>query len=260
MADDSPAALLRAREAIDPGYINRLFQIESGGNPNAVTGSNRGLGQFGPAEEARYGLSDANRGSREAQAAAVAREAQEHAAVLRKALGRDPTAGEQYLTHQQGIAGGPALLGADPSIRAWQAIRPFYKNDAIARLAITGNVPSNHPLYGQSADNITAGDFRNLWVNKFERGLAGGANPAAAAISTGGAPMAAAGPSQDGTVPVAPENAASGNDQLLATLQRLSTPRQAPPAEEMPAINFPQPPGLQRARALALAMGKARLV
>lgn len=270
MAEDTTsqeAALIRARAAVDPGYVARLFQIESGGNPAAVTGSNRGLGQFGPAEEAKYGLSDANRSDPGAQSAAVHREAIEHAAALRKALGRDPTPGEQYLTHQQGIAGGPALLTADPSIPAWQAIRPFYKSDAMARLAITGNVPSNHPLRGQDADNVTAGDFRNLWVSKFERGLAGAGNQPAApspqsmpVAPMGGAPTGAAAPSQTGAVPVAAENAATGNDELLRTLQTLSAPRSpAAPQDAEPQINYPQPRGLQLATALARAMGREKI-
>ncbi len=268
MADDSippEAALIRARAAINPGYVARLFQIESGGNPNAVTGSNRGLGQFGPQEEAKYGLSDANRTSPQAQADAVHREAIEHAAALRRVLGRDPTPGEQYLTHQQGIAGGPALLNADPTMPAWQAIRPFYKNDAIARLAITGNIPGNHPLRGTDPDKITAGDFRNLWVSKFEQGLAGAGRapmgvvapqmPSASPAPTSGA----VGPSQTGQVPVAPENAALGNDPLLQTLQRLSTPPPQQAATPPMTINFPQPQGLQLARAIARATGREKI-
>lgn len=270
MADDSTsqeAALIRAKAAIDPGYVARLFQIESGGNPNAVTGSNRGLGQFGPQEEAKYGISNANRANPAAQSTAVHREAIDHATALRTALGRDPTPGEQYLTHQQGIAGGPALLTADPSTPAWQAIRPFYKSDAMARLAITGNIPGDHPLRGQDADKITAGDFRNLWVNKFERGLAGAGNasPAAPMASppTGAlAPsMGTIGPSQTGQVPVAPENAAGGNDELLRTLQTLSAPMEPQPQVATPpmTINFPQPQGLQLARAIARATGRERI-
>jgi|SRR5882672_1622086 len=185
-----------------PGYIDRLFHIESGGNPNSVTGSNRGLGQFGPQEEARYGITDANRGSYDAQAAAVAREAAEHSAVLQRALGRPPTAGEMYLAHQQGQAGGPALLTASPDQPAWMAIRPYYKSDAIAQKAISGNIPSDHPLYRTDVNQISAGDFRNLWTSKFEGGGRGGqtaiaaAGPAASGIapvaSGGGAPVSAA--------------------------------------------------------------------
>jgi hypothetical protein len=165
-----------------PGYVGRLFQIESGGDPNAVTGSNRGLGQFGPSEEARYGITDANRGSYDAQAAAVAREAAEHAAVLQRALGRPPTAGELYLTHQQGVAGGPALLTASDNQPAWMAIRPYYRSDAIAKQAISGNIPSSHPLYRSDVNQITVGDFRNLWTSKFE----GGGAPAAVARASFG--------------------------------------------------------------------------
>src|SRR4051812_4952707 len=95
-------------------YTNRLFQIESGGNPNAVTGSNRGLGQFSPDLEAKYGISDANRTDPAAQAAAVRQNGLANMPGLTKALGREPTPAELYIAHQQGIAGGPALLTADP--------------------------------------------------------------------------------------------------------------------------------------------------
>lgn len=269
MPDDinSPdvAGIIRARAQLNgasPEYIARLFQIESGGNPNVTTGSNRGLGQFGPQEEAKYGITDANRTSADAQSAAVTREAADHAAILRKTLGRDPTPGEMYLTHQQGMAGGPALLSANPDMPAWQAIRPYYKNDAIAKRAITGNVPGDHPMSKAGADNITAQAFRDMWVQKFERGLPGSVAPTAPAV--GGnpavAPVASAGPAQTGQVPVAPENVAGGDDELLRTLQTLSAPT-AQRQSAMPpmTINFPQPPGLQRARALALAMGRERI-
>lgn len=264
MPPDATAALIRARAAVDPNYVARLFQIESGGDPNAVTGSNRGLGQFGREEEARYGINDQNRADRAAQAAAVAKEAEEHATVLRRALGRDPTPGEMYLTHQQGIAGGPALLGADPNVPAWQAIRPYYKSDRMARLAITGNVPFDHPLYRQDADKITAGDFRNLWVNKFERsgrGAAPATAPSGAAPAAAPGPVSSAAPSQTGAVPVDPAQAAGSDDQLLQMLQAMSAPTEQStmPAPQPLTINMPIPPGLQRARALALAMGKAKL-
>ena len=53
------------------GFVKRLFQVESGGDPNAVTGSNRGLGQFSPDMEAKYGINDQNRTDPNAQARAV---------------------------------------------------------------------------------------------------------------------------------------------------------------------------------------------
>ena len=134
-----------ATPAPDP-YTARLFQIESGGNPNAVSGSNQGLGQFGPGEQAKYGITDPT--NPQQQISAVAQERADQTPMLASKLGRDPTPGELYLTHQQGVAGGPALLTADPSLPAWQAIRPYYKSDAVAQRAITGNIPKGSPLYG----------------------------------------------------------------------------------------------------------------
>lgn len=162
---------------MDP-YIARLFQIESGGNPNAVTGSNRGLGQFGPAEEAQFGLNNQNRTDPNAQAAAVQREQAQYAPILARALGRPSTPGEDYLTHQQGQAGGPALLTAAPGTLAWQAIRPFYKSDAMAQKAISGNLPAGS---GLNALTATAPQYSNFWVNKFEGGN-GAASPQPSAL------------------------------------------------------------------------------
>lgn len=276
----------------DP-YTARLFQIESGGNPNATTGSNRGLGQFGPAEEAQFGLNDQNRTDPNAQAAAVQREAALHSGVLSKALGRDPTPGEMYLTHQQGIAGGPALLTADPSQPAWQVIRPFYKSDAIAQKAITGNIPGNDPLARASAGDITAGDFRNMWVNKFERGMPQGSAPQqtasaqpnpvapAPAAAAPGAPPDAGGPSLPapgtpspggmsapsgpplgmlaGQMPTDPNAGQPQTDPALQMLQQHAAammqqqPEQPPP---LAPIQMPQPRSMLAARLRAAAMGR----
>ena len=214
---------------MDP-YIARLFQIESGGNPYAVTGSNRGLGQFGPAEEAQYGINDQNRTDPAAQAAAVQRERAQYAPSLQKALGRDPHAGEDYLVHQQGQAGGPALLtGGD--MPAWQAIRPFYKSDAMAQKAISGNLPT---ASGLDPAKTTAKQFSQFWVNKFEGGQ-GGSQPqqtASAAPSPGPAPFQAIPPATAPNLPLFGQ-AAQG---ALAT----AAPAAPPPSffSTMPA---PQP-------------------
>lgn len=249
------ATAIRARAA-DPAYVSRLFQIESGGNPYAVTGSNRGLGMFGPREEARYGITDANRGDPGTQVEATERERAEHAVALRKALGRDPTRAESYFTHQQGIAGGPALLTADPTIPAWQAIRPYYKSDAIARQAITGNIPTGHALSGQDADRVTVGDFRNLWIPKFDGGNSDArGRPAPSAPSAGGAggaPTPAAAAPDPG---LAPPGASSSLDSDMAELLQAQT--QAGDRELTPAPPMPFPANALRLRnAMAGRMGQ----
>lgn len=154
------------------GYTDRLFQIESGGNPSSVTGSNRGLGQFSPDLEGKYGIT--NWRNPDQQRAAVGQEYAEHLPALTTALGRPPSPGESYLAHQQGLTGASKLLTADPNTPAWQVIRPYYKSDSIAKQAITGNIPRGSPIFGLSADNISAGAFTGLWKNKFETGLSGG--------------------------------------------------------------------------------------
>jgi hypothetical protein len=220
---------------MDP-YIARLFQIESGGNPNAVTGSNRGLGQFGPGEEAQFGLNDQNRTDPIAQAAAVQREAALHSGVLGRALGRPPTPGELYLAHQQGIAGGPALLtgGNTP---AWQAIRPYYKSDAMAQKAISGNLPAGSGIDPATA---TADQFAKFWVSKFEGGQPAQSAPLQAippaappsGIGLFGAQMAGGAPAQQG----APQQ--QGNP--LAALAPLLAP--GPQPAPMPMFQPPRQP------------------
>lgn len=176
-----------------PGYLGQLFQIEGGGNPNAPpTGSNRGMGQFSPDLEKKYGITDQNRTDPAAQTRAVQMEAAEHYPILQKALGRAPTAGELYLTHQQGVAGGPALMTASQDQPAWMAIRPYYKSDAIAKQAISGNIPSNHALYRSDVNGITAGDFRNLWVSRFDGGTGAASAAASRGLGTAVAPVPAA--------------------------------------------------------------------
>lgn len=199
-----------ADSLLSPEDIARIFQIESGGDPNAVTGSHRGLGQFGPAEEARFGITDANRADPIAQAAAVAQEAAANRARLRSVLGREPTGSDYYLAHQQGAAGAAALFG-NPGMPAWQAIRPFYKSDDAARRAIIGNIPGNHPLAGADPNTITSADFAGLWANRF-----GGAPAAPAAAS--GAPANAVASAVDALKEAAPTGAAPDAANPLASL------------------------------------------
>jgi hypothetical protein len=243
-------------------YVSRLFQIESGGDPRAQTGSNRGLAQFGTAEEQQYGISDANRTDPNAQAAAVEREARAHSPILAKVLGRDPTPGELYLMHQQGIAGAPALL-KNPDQPAWQAVRPFYKSDAVAKLAISGNTYKDAPFYRADPDTVKAGDFSNYWVNKFEN-RSGGAPAAVAAQSSATAPalaMASLPASSGAPSPASP----AAEEQLEPPAQQEEQQQQPAPASPsmlqpppMPAMVPPSAgPDIQRLRAAIMARQQA---
>lgn len=207
-------------------FINKVRMIESGGRPDAVTGSYRGHFQFGKAEEKRYGIDDTNwKDPRVAEAAF-----KKHMAwlypQLEKKLGRAPTPGELYLAHQQGVAGGPALL-SNPDKPAWEAIRPYYNSDYMAKLAVSGNIPKSSPLKKIPVEQVMAGDFARQWTSRFD-----GAAPSGPKIA--GQPelpgrMNLGGPKPEGEVQ--PTNQPLG-DQLAQAPAFPSQP--VPPQQAMP--------------------------
>uniref|UniRef100_UPI003BAC41B3 transglycosylase SLT domain-containing protein n=1 Tax=Stappia sp. TaxID=1870903 RepID=UPI003BAC41B3 len=105
------------RHGVDPNAMLRIAELESSFNPQArnKASSAGGLFQFIDATAAQYGLTD--RFDPVQASDAAARLARDNAATLREALGREPTAAELYLAHQQG-GGGAAKLLANPNARA----------------------------------------------------------------------------------------------------------------------------------------------
>lgn len=88
-------------------------------------------------------------------------------AQLRASLGREPTGGELYLAHQQGVGGAKALLNAPQGQSAIDALTPLYDgNRARATEAVVNN--------GGKAD-MSAADFAQKWLRKFQTTAAGGA-------------------------------------------------------------------------------------
>ena len=148
----NPVVAQRAVAAAPGGFsasgLIRAAQIESGGNPNAVSGSHVGLLQAGGPEWAKYG-----QGSPTDPEAAMffgARYAAVNAPILQSKLGRPPTDAELYLAHQQG-AGGASKLLLNPNMRA---------GDLVGDVAIRGNGGDpNAPAY----------QFTSMWAGKFNR-------------------------------------------------------------------------------------------
>ncbi|PBB30301.1 transglycosylase SLT domain-containing protein [Mesorhizobium sp. WSM3882] len=136
------------RHGIEPKDFLRMAQIESGFNPRAYHPKSRaaGLFQFIPSTARRYGLKDPFDAQANAEAAAALW--LENAAGLRKALGREPTAGEIYLAHQQGLGGAIGLL-KDPDRQA---------------AVIVGN---RAVIVNGGRLGMTARDFAQLWIGKF---------------------------------------------------------------------------------------------
>jgi len=145
--------------------IPRIIQIESGGNPDAATGSYTGLLQMGPDERAKYGGD-----SLEAGLALL----KDRSAQLEKQLGRAPTAAELYFAHQQGV-GGFQAQNANPDAPAWQNMAGTaegrHKGEGWAKQAIWGNVPTDMRSQFGSVDNVTGRQFLDLWRQKVEGGV-----------------------------------------------------------------------------------------
>lgn len=135
------------RNEISPDYLTKLVGIESSFNPNAVSSTGaKGLGQFIPSTAKAYGLTDPFDPAANLQA--TARFTLDNRATLARALGREPTAGELYLAHQQG-AGGAAKILANPDATMGQL--------GLGRAA---------SVNGGSA-NMRAGDFAAKWTSRF---------------------------------------------------------------------------------------------
>ncbi|QGM46132.1 transglycosylase SLT domain-containing protein [Methylocystis heyeri] len=143
---------------IDPDYLKRTAWIESKFNPTAHAGSSSagGMFQFTNDTARQYGL--ANKNDPRASADAAARLAHDNSLVLSRDLGRTPTNAELYLAHQQG-AGSAARLLNNPNASAVSIVG----HDAVVNNG--GNA------------NMTAGQFANLWLNKYNS-LGGASSPA----------------------------------------------------------------------------------
>lgn len=141
-------AALEKQYGLPAGYLERTAMIESGGDPNAQNpnSSAGGMFQFIDSTAKQYGLTDKT--DPFASADAAARLASDNRAYLVKALGREPTAGELYLAHQQGAGGAAKLLAA-------------------------GNAPASSVVGGDAVglnggnSGMTAADFAGKWTNKF---------------------------------------------------------------------------------------------
>jgi len=142
---------IEAELSLPPGYLDRTYEVESGRNPNAQNpNSSAGGGfQFLDSTAKAYGLTDKN--NLGASARAAGRLAQDNAGQLRAVLGREPTAAELYLAHQQG-GGGAAKLLSNPNARAIDIV-------GVEAVRLNGG-----------NENMTAGEFANKWLGKFDNG------------------------------------------------------------------------------------------
>lgn len=142
---------LEQREGLPQGYLSRVWQIESRAGRDTYNPKSGAAGdfQFIPSTAKAYNLTDPYDFNQSADAAA--RFARDNANVLRNRLGREPSAGELYLAHQQG-AGGASKLLSNPDAPAGQVV-------GTKAVAWNGGDP-----------NAPASQFAAKWTAKFSDG------------------------------------------------------------------------------------------
>jgi hypothetical protein len=168
------------RFGVDPKLLKTFATIESGGRPNARTGSYKGLFQLSDGEFGKFG--GGNIYDPAANANAAAQKLASESAKFRVKYGRDPAPNDLYIIHQQG-EGGYAAHAGNPSAPAWQNMHSTaegrQKGPGWAKQAIWGNVPSDvRAQYPGGVDSLTSQQFLDLWKAKVER--LGGGSPSTA--------------------------------------------------------------------------------
>lgn len=148
----------------DPSTLMTIAGIESGFNPKAKNpkSSASGLFQFIKGTAKDYGLADPFDAAQSSDAGA--RLLRDNRAYLVDKLGREPTPGELYLAHQQGRAGAEKLL-TNADVRAVDLV-------GLDQIKLNGG-----------NENMTGGEFANIWTSKFDS-FAGGGGGATTATAT----------------------------------------------------------------------------
>lgn len=152
----------------DADKLMAIASIESGGNPKASTGSYHGLYQLSQNEFAQYGEGGSIYDARANTIAAVGSLKAKSARFARE-FGREPSATELYLMHQQGEAGLRAHEQR-PDAPAWTNMARTgegkRKGSRWAKLAVWGNVPTDMRHYFGSVENMTSRQFLAVWTSK----------------------------------------------------------------------------------------------
>lgn len=142
---------------LSQAYKDRLRQIESAGNDRAVSSTGaKGRYQLTRGTAKQYDVTDPfDVGQQEAF---IERFTRDNFEYLQAKLGREPTAGELYLAHQQGAGGAVALLTA-------------------GNVSAASVVGKQAVLVNGGTERMSASQFASMWINKFEKGT-----PAAAKL------------------------------------------------------------------------------
>lgn len=182
---------------VNADVMKRIMHIESGGKADNKTDSYHGLFQLSLTEFKKNG-GKGNIYDPTENANAAARKLAKEIDEFKVANGREPTATDIYLQHQQGM-GGAAAHRSNPDKLAWENMYSTAegqdKGKYWAKRAIWGNIPDskeasptfNKKMFPGGVETVTSQQFMDGWRSKVE-GNTGStsteATPAANATTT----------------------------------------------------------------------------
>ncbi len=166
------------QEGINPSVALTISHIETGGSfsHTAKNPTSTAYGLFQVLDKSWKGLGGKDRNNVDEQIRIGLKHIKQADSYMRKSLGREPVAHEQYLGHLLGPGGASAVLKADPNARLIDVVRKFDSKNADA-------IVNNNGMSG-----LTVGQAIGKWEKKWN-GLSnryGGSSSATTAFGMDG--------------------------------------------------------------------------
>lgn len=145
------------QEGINPSVALTISHIETGGSfsHTAKNLTSTAYGLFQVLDKSWKGLGGKDRNNVDEQIRIGLKHIKQADSYMRKSLGREPVAHEQYLGHLLGPGGASAVLKADPNARLIDVVRKFDSKNADA-------IVNNNGMKG-----LTAGQAIQKWQTKW---------------------------------------------------------------------------------------------
>ncbi len=162
----------RAADAfgLDFGFMRTIAKIESDLKPEQRTGSYIGLFQLSRREFKQYGSGEIT--SPRDNAIAAAYKFKTEATLFESDTHRTPTPSDLYLIHQQGWQGAAEHV-SQPDRIAWKSMcataEGRHKGEGWCKRAIWLNTLPTIKHIWKSVNNLTSGDFVEMWRERIDR-------------------------------------------------------------------------------------------
>lgn len=156
LPDNAKAIARKAQQSnIDPSVALTIAQLESGFKHDAKNPRSTAQGLFQVLDRGWKSLGGKDRNSIDEQIRIGLKHIYEANKIMRKNLGRDPVAHEQYLGHLLGPSGASRVLKADPNAKIIDIVRKYDAQNADA-------IVNNNGMKG-----LTVGESITKWQKKW---------------------------------------------------------------------------------------------